>query len=191
VIRALDVIERNATLQLQLVEDLLNASRILAGKLAIDRIPIDFAEVARAAVESVRPAAMDKNIELHASIDPAAGPMEGDAARLQQVAGNLLANAVKFTAKNGRIDLRLEPDEGYARLTVTDNGEGIPAGFLPHVFERFRQAEHSLGRKHDGLGLGLAIVKHLVEAHNGTVEAHSGGMGKGSAFVVRLPLRLL
>jgi PAS domain S-box-containing protein len=188
VMRAFEVIERNAKLQLQLVDDLLNVSRMVAGKLSINQEPVDIATVVSLVVESVRPKAMAKNLELRTAIDRTVGTVEGDAGRLQQVVGNLLTNALKFTPANGTIEVQLERQGNHACISVIDSGDGISADFLPHVFDRFRQAQGNLVRKHDGLGLGLAIVRYLVEAHNGRVEAHSEGAGRGARFVVLLPL---
>jgi signal transduction histidine kinase len=183
--RALETLERNTRLQAQLIEDLLDVSHIITGTLRIDVHPVVPASVIAAALEAVRPTADAKAVRLEAHADPAAGPVAGDADRLQQVVWNLLSNAIKFTPRGGRVDVRLEKVDGRVRLQVRDTGRGISADFLPHLFERFRQgpAARSVG----GLGLGLAIVRHLVELHGGTVRAESGGEGRGATFTVELP----
>jgi CheY-like chemotaxis protein len=185
---ALRAIERSARLQVRLIDDLLDVSRIIAGKMVLDTGPVDLPAVAEAALDSVRTAAEAKSIDLRVSVEPFVGPLTGDAARLQQVLWNLLSNAVKFTPRGGRVDLRVERRPSHAEITVADTGQGIAPDVLPHVFERFRQADASSTRTHGGLGLGLAIVRHLVELHGGTVEAHSAGPSTGTTFVVRLPL---
>jgi PAS domain S-box-containing protein len=187
-VHALETIERNARAQAQLVEDLLDVSRIITGNLRLDVRPLDLVPVIEAALDSVRPAAEAKNIDLQINFAPLTGPVSGDPARLQQVAWNLLSNAVKFTPRDGRVRVRLERVESHIEITVTDTGEGIRPEFLPFIFDRFRQADSSTTRVHGGLGLGLAIVRHLVELHGGTVEAESKGEGEGSTFRVRLPL---
>jgi PAS domain S-box-containing protein len=184
----LAVIDRNTRAQAQLIEDLLDMSRIEAGKLHLDIQSLDLAAVVDAALETVRPAATAKQIRItraYASID---GVVMGDRNRLQQVIWNLLSNAIKFTAKNGRIHVTIERVDSHAEFAVSDNGEGIAPEFLPQVFERFRQADGSTTRRHGGLGLGLSIVKHLVELHGGEVRARSGGEGKGATFAVLMPL---
>ncbi|HZT60231.1 MAG TPA: ATP-binding protein, partial [Pyrinomonadaceae bacterium] len=184
----LDVIERNARAQNQLVEDLLDVSRIITGKLRLEVQPVELVDVIGAAADVVRPAAEAKEIRLELLLDPNAGPVAGDPQRLQQVVWNLLSNAVKFTPRGGRVQARLERVKSHVEIIVSDTGEGIGPDFLPHVFERFRQADGSYTRRHGGMGLGLAIVRHLVELHGGTVEAESGGAGQGSTFTVKLPL---
>ncbi|HEU4404528.1 MAG TPA: response regulator [Polyangiaceae bacterium] len=186
--RAIAAIDRNARAQAQLVDDILDVSRIISGKLRLDLAPIDPARVVEAALDVVRPAAAAKGVRLEARLGPDAGTLSGDAARLQQIVWNLLSNAVKFTPEGGRVDVRLRRDDAHVELAVADTGEGIDPAFLPHVFEHFRQADSSATRPHGGLGLGLAIVKHLVELHGGRVEARSEGPGRGSAFAVRIPL---
>ena len=187
--RALHSLERNAKIQAQLVDDLLDVSRIMSGKLALLREPLDLTAVIAEAVDAVRPTVTAKGLRLGVSMDPGAEiVIDGDAHRLQQVVGNLLSNAVRFTPAGGSIDVDLQSGRDSVEIVVRDSGEGIDPQFLPHVFERFRQAESSPSRKHGGLGLGLAIVRHLTEAHGGTVSAHSEGSGKGATFVVRLPL---
>lgn len=185
---ALEVIDRNAHLQVQLVADILDVSRIITGGLTLDVRPVDLGSVIGAALDSARPAADAKRIRIRVSLAPSARPVEGDPQRLQQIVWNLLTNAVKFTPVDGVIDVQLaDAGENGVRLSVADNGEGIDAAFLPHVFERFRQADSSVSRQHGGLGLGLAIVRHLVELHGGTVRAESAGRGQGSTFTVSLP----
>ncbi|CDG83550.1 hybrid sensor histidine kinase/response regulator [Janthinobacterium agaricidamnosum] len=187
--RGLQSIERNARAQAQLIEDLLDMSRITSGKVLLDMQSILPATVIDAAIEALRPAAEAKNIQMEMSIDPAAGPIAGDASRLQQVMWNLLSNALKFTPRDGRVQIAVrQADDAHVDITVSDNGIGIEAPFLGHVFERFRQADASTTRKHGGLGLGLAIVKHLVEQHGGTVSASSEGLNRGASFTLRLPL---
>jgi signal transduction histidine kinase/response regulator RpfG family c-di-GMP phosphodiesterase len=187
VLRGLETIERNARSQSQLIDDLLDVSRIITGKLTLDVRPVDLVAVVGAVVESTRPAAEAKGIELSVELDPAAARISGDAGRLQQVVWNLLSNAVKFTPERGRVLTRLERAGEGARLTVSDTGQGIEPRFLPHVFERFRQADGTTTRQHGGLGLGLAIARHLVELHGGKIEAHSDGENMGTTFTVTLP----
>ncbi len=186
--RALEAIERNATLQTKLIDDLLDVSRIITGKLILDRRAIEMAHVLSDAVNTVRPAADAKNITIVTSFDAETGPVLGDANRLQQVVWNLLSNAVKFTPKNGRIEVGLQRVNSEVEIFVGDSGEGIRSEFLPYVFERFRQGDGKTTRLHSGLGLGLAIVRHLVELHGGTVNAHSDGPGRGATFKLRLPV---
>ena len=185
--QGLDAIERNARAQAQLIEDLLDMSRIISGKVRLDVQWTDLADVIDAAVDSVRPAAEAKEIRLRKILDPHAGPVSGDPTRLQQVVWNLLTNAIKFTPKGGKVDVLLERVNSHLEFTVHDSGIGINPDFLPWVFERFRQVDSSTTRQHGGLGLGLSIVKNLVELHGGTVRAKSAGEGKGSTFVVNLP----
>jgi PAS domain S-box-containing protein len=186
--RALQVIDRNAHLQVQLVADILDVSRIITGGLKLDVRPVDLGSVIGAALDSVRPAADAKKIRIRSRLAPSAQLTEGDPQRLQQIVWNLLANAVKFTPPGGVVDVELR-DAGNdgVQIRIADDGAGIDAGFLPHVFERFRQADGSVSREHGGLGLGLAIVRHLVELHGGTVRAESPGLGKGTTFTVTLP----
>ncbi|MFL5582291.1 MAG: response regulator [Gemmatimonadaceae bacterium] len=185
---ALETIERNAKAQAQLIDELLDVSRIVAGKLRLDTRPVELGRVIEAAVESVRPAARAKNIRLEVELEPLGGPLIGDASRLQQVAWNLLSNAVKFTPEGGRVGVLLRREGPDAQVRVEDTGQGIGAEFLPHVFDRFRQADGSTTRRHGGLGLGLAIARHLVELHGGAISADSEGEGRGASFTVRLPL---
>ena len=187
--RALETIERNARAQTQLIEDILDVSRIIAGKLRVDIRRINLHGVVRAAMEAVRPAADAKGVELLANLSPDAAEFVGDPDRLQQVSWNLVANSIKFTPKGGRVQIDVSRENSEVKLVVTDTGSGIPRDFLPHVFDRFRQADSSITRTQGGLGLGLAIVRHLVDAHGGTVEAHSDGPGTGTRMTVRLPVR--
>jgi signal transduction histidine kinase/CheY-like chemotaxis protein len=189
--RGLETIARNARAQAQLIDDLLDMNRIVSGKIRLDVRKLDLATVVEAALESVRPSVAAKELRLRATVEPHAGPVFGDPNRLQQVVWNLLSNAVKFTAKGGTIDLRLERVGSHVEITVSDSGIGIAAEFLPHLFERFSQAETSTTRKFGGLGLGLAIVRQLVDLHGGTIDARSPGEGKGATFVVTLPLRAM
>jgi PAS domain S-box-containing protein len=184
---ALEVIERNTRLEAQLVESLLDVSRIAAGKLTLDSERVDLVSVLHNAVDSVRPAADAKGINLEISA-PSELVLVGDSGRLQQVFSNILVNAVKFTARGGHIQVRLTRAGSHAQIRIIDDGEGIEADFLPHIFERFRQAESAKDRTHGGLGLGLAIVRELVNGHGGTVTADSPGKGRGSTFTITLPI---
>ncbi len=186
--RAVETIERNARAQQQLIEDLLDVSRIITGKLRLDVRPVAPASFIGAAIESVRPAADAKEIQLEILSDPNIGNISGDAGRLQQVVWNLLSNAIKFTPRGGRAQLRLRRTSSHVEISVTDSGQGIKKDSLPYVFERFRQADMKTTRAHGGLGLGLAIVRQLVELHGGTVGVTSEGEGKGATFVVKLPV---
>jgi len=186
--RALETIVRSAKSQNQLINDLLDVSRIIAGKMRLDVAPLKLGSVIEAAIETVRPAAEAKGIRVSALLDPAADKMYGDAERLQQVVWNLLSNAVKFAPNDGRVEVRLERADSYIEIVVTDNGQGIKPEFLPHVFERFRQENGGTNRQQGGLGLGLAIVRHIVELHGGTVSVASEGLGKGATFTVALPI---
>ena len=186
-----EVIERNARAQTQIVEDLLDMSRIISGKVRLDVQPVDLEKVVRAAIETVRPAAEAKNVRVLAVLDPMAAPVSGDPNRLQQVFWNLLSNAVKFTPKGGRVQAVLKRVNSHLEVDVIDSGEGIDGEFLPFVFDRFRQADASSTRGHGGLGLGLSIVKQLVELHGGSVRVKSGGRGQGATFTVALPLTVL
>jgi signal transduction histidine kinase len=186
--RALEAIERNTRLQAKMIEELLDVSRIISGKMRLDVGLVDLSVVVDAALDSVRPAAQAKAIRLEAITDPTLGPIAGDAARLQQIVWNLLSNAVKFTPRAGRVEIRVEGLDSWAQIRVADTGRGIEPGFLPHIFERFRQADSTSTRSEGGLGLGLAIVRHLVELHGGTVEVRSPGLGAGTTFTVQLPL---
>ena len=186
--QGLETISRNARSQAQIIEDLLDMSRIISGKLRLDVQPTDPGGVVDGAVESVRPSADAKEIRLRKIIDPHAGPVSADPNRLQQVVWNLLSNAVKFTPKGGKVEVRVERVNSHVEVTVSDSGMGIKADFLPHLFERFRQADSTTTRQYGGLGLGLSIVKQLVELHGGSVRAESAGEGQGATFVVSLPL---
>ncbi|CAN5447940.1 hypothetical protein BH10PLA1_BH10PLA1_00440 [soil metagenome] len=186
--QGIDTIDRNARVQTKIIEDLLDMSRITSGKIRLDVQRVDVAEVIRTTIETVTPAADAKEIRLVQVLDPLAGRVSGDPSRLQQVLWNLILNAIKFTPKGGRVQVVLERVNSHVEISVIDTGLGIDAKFLPHVFDRFRQADSSTTRTHSGLGLGLAIVKQLVELHGGTVLARSAGEGKGSTFVVMLPL---
>jgi PAS domain S-box-containing protein len=188
--RALDLIERNAKTQVKIVDDLLDVSRALSGKLRLNMEAVDLSQVIQAAVETVKPASEAKDIQVQVSLGSISGTVSGDADRLQQVVWNLLANAVKFTPKAGTIRVQLVEAPGHAEIRVSDTGIGIEPEFLPHVFDKFRQANTSRNRPHGGLGLGLAIVRHLVESHGGTVHAQSSGDEQGATFVVKLPLRI-
>ena len=188
--KALESLERNAKAQAQLVEDLLDVSRITSGKLRMKSDPVSLNAIVAGAVDTIRLAAAARGINIRVTLDPHADIIvTGDADRLQQVVWNLLSNAVKFNVADGEVEIALRQNGGTAELIVRDSGLGIPADFLPHLFERFTQADASFSRKHGGLGLGLAIVRHLTEAHGGTVDAQSTGEGQGATFTVRLPIR--
>jgi PAS domain S-box-containing protein len=189
--RGLETLERNAASLTQIVEDVLDVSRIVSGKIRLDVQPVELPLVVHNAVATVKPAADAKGVRLHTIVDPRVGPVSGDPDRLQQVLWNLLSNAVKFTPKQGRVQVRVECVNSHIEVAVSDTGIGIRPEFLPHVFERFRQADAGTTRKTGGLGLGLSIVRHIVEMHGGTVEAASEGEGKGSTFSVRLPLMIV
>ncbi|OKH36991.1 histidine kinase [Calothrix sp. HK-06] len=188
--QALETIERNAKLQAQLIEDLLDVSRILQGKMSLNVAPVNLAATIEAANETVRLAAEAKNIEIQTVLNPVSGTVSGDTNRLQQVVWNLISNAVKFTPSGGRVEVKLEQVGMYAQIQVKDTGIGISREFLPYVFEYFRQEDSATTRKFGGLGLGLAIVRHLTELHGGTVHADSPGQNLGSTFTVRLPLNI-
>ena len=189
--KGLDAIERSARVQSQLIEDLLDMNRITSGKLRLDVQPVAPLSFIEAAVETVRPAADAKGIRLEKLLDPAAGPISGDPNRLQQVVWNLLSNALKFTPRGGKVQVALERVNSHIEICVADTGIGIKPEFLPHVFERFRQADASTTRAYGGLGLGLAIVKQLVELHGGTVRVDSAGEDRGTTLTVRLPLAVM
>ncbi|HSG40266.1 MAG TPA: ATP-binding protein, partial [Thermoanaerobaculia bacterium] len=189
--RAVATIERNARAQSQIIDDLLDVSRIITGKLRLQVDAVDLIQVIEAALDSIRPAADAKEITIERRLDPAAARAKGDPHRLQQVVWNLLSNAVKFTPRGGRMEVSLGLRHSQIEIQVSDTGIGISSDFLAHVFDRFRQADSSSTRSHGGLGLGLAIVRHLVELHGGTVEARSAGEGSGAAFLVRLPVPAL
>jgi PAS domain S-box-containing protein len=189
--KALQTIQRCARAQAQLVEDLLDVSRIIAGKMRVEVRPVELRSVIEAAVEVVRPAAEARNIRLQVVLDTETAPVSGDPDRLQQVVWNLLTNALKFTPKGGRVSVVLERVNSHVEIAVSDSGQGIDPQFLPYVFDRFQQADATSTRSHMGLGLGLAIVRHIVEAHGGTVHVESPGVGMGSVFTVKLPLVLI
>jgi signal transduction histidine kinase/DNA-binding response OmpR family regulator len=188
--RALDVIMRNANAQVQLIDDMLDVSRIVTGKMRLDVRPVDITSVVEAAIDVVRPAAAAKELRLHAVLDSQAAGITGDPDRLQQVVWNLLINAVKFTPRGGRIQVHLQRTNSHVEISVSDTGQGIAPEVLSHVFERFQQADSTSTRRHTGLGLGLALVRHLVELHGGAVEAASAGVGKGATFTVKLPVAI-
>ncbi len=189
--RALESIERNARSQAQLVDDLLDVSRIIAGKVRLDIQQLELAPLLEAAIDSTRPAADAKGIRIQTVLDPRAGHVAADPERLQQVFWNLLSNAIKFTPQDGRVAVQLRRVDSHVEVVVSDTGQGINPEFLPHVFERFRQADSTSKRVHGGLGLGLAIVRHIVELHGGRVHATSPGEGQGASFRVELPVSWL
>ena len=184
----LEIIERNARSQTEIIEDLLDMSRIVSGKVRLAVQRVDLLSVIQATIDSARPMALAKQIDVTSVLDPLAGPISGDPARVQQILWNLLTNALKFTPKGGRVQVILERVNSHLEITVSDTGQGIEPDFLPHVFDRFRQADASTTREQRGVGLGLAIVKQLVELHGGSVRAKSPGANKGSAFTVVLPV---
>ena len=186
--KATDAILRNATAQIQLVEDLVDVSRIVTGKMQLELRPVDLKVVVEAALDAVRPAATIKDITLDVAIDPRLDPIVGSPERLQQVVWNLLSNAVKFTPKRGRVHVEVRLADAEVQLTVSDTGQGIVADVLPYVFDRFRQGDSGSTRRYGGLGIGLALVRHLVELHGGTVRAESPGVGQGATFTVQLPV---
>ena len=186
----LEIIERNARVQAQIVDDLLEMSRIISGKLRLTVQPIDIAAAVDAAIDTVKPAAEGKDIRLETTIDRQVGPIAGDPARIQQVLWNVLSNAIKFTPAGGHVDVSLASVGTHVEITVTDTGQGIKPEFLPYLFDRFRQADSSTTRQHRGMGLGLSIVKNLVEMHGGSVSATSPGEGHGATFAIALPLIL-
>jgi hypothetical protein len=185
---AIDAIEQGASAQAQLIEDVLDVSRIMSGKLTFNPRPTDLRTVAQAAITTVHPAAVAKGIEILTAIPPILPPISGDEGRLQQIVWNLLANAIKFTPRGGTVTLRLGYEGSVVRLAVSDTGEGIDRAFLPYVFEPFRQADSSTTRPHGGIGLGLAIVRSLVEMHGGRALVASKGKGHGATFTLQLPV---
>ena len=189
--RGLETLERNATWLTQIVEDVLDVSKIVAGKIRLDVQPVELSLIVDNAVATVQPAADAKGVRLQTTVDPRVGPVSGDPDRLQQVVWNLMANAVKFTPRDGRVQVRLQRVNSHVEIEVSDTGVGIRPDFLPYVFERFRQGESGTTRKTGGLGLGLAIVRHIIEMHGGTVHAASAGEGQGATFRVRLPLMIV
>ena len=187
--RALETIERNARAQKRLIEDLLDVSRVVTGKVTLELSVVDPKRIIEASIETMLPAAQAKGIVLVPTLDPGVGVLRGDSARLQQIVCNLLSNAIKFTPLGGRVEIRLSGRGSEAEIAVCDNGQGIKPQFLPYVFDRFRQEDGSISRRHGGLGLGLAIVRHLTELHGGTVTAESEGEGRGATFTIRVPIR--
>ncbi|HWB54724.1 MAG TPA: PAS domain S-box protein [Tepidisphaeraceae bacterium] len=187
----LKTIERNARAQTQIIDDLLDMSRIISGKIRLDVQRVELSPIVQAAIETIKPAADAKGIRIQAVLDPLAPLVSGDPARLQQIFWNLLSNAIKFTSRGGRVQVLLERVNSHVEISVIDTGEGISPDFLPFVFDRFRQADATTTRKHGGLGLGLAIVKQLTELHGGSVRVKSGGAGMGSTFIISLPLTVL
>jgi PAS domain S-box-containing protein len=187
-IRALDALERNATSLTHIVEDVLDVSRIISGKIRLNVLPVELPTIVRDAVETVLPGAEAKGIHVETIIDPGTAPLSGDPDRLQQVVWNLVSNAVKFTSPGGRVQIRVGPVNSHVEVVVSDTGMGIRPDFLPHIFERFRQADSATTRQHSGLGLGLAIARHIVEMHGGTIHAASDGEGQGATFRVKLPM---
>ena len=186
---AIDTIERNARAQAQLIEDLLDVSRIVSGQLRLDVQPVDLVSAINAAIDSVRPAADAKGVRIQIVLDPLAGPIAGDPIRMQQVVWNLVANSIKFTPRGERVQVRARTRElAHRNRLVSDTGKGIDAAFLPFVFDRFRQADSTITRLAGGLGLGLAIVRHIVELHGGTAHAYSDGRDRGATFTIKLPL---
>jgi signal transduction histidine kinase len=185
--RTLQIIERNAHTQVQIVEDLLDASRIVAGKLHLTMKSVQLVPVLEGAVQSVQLSAKGKAVKIVTSFEDVKDPVDGDANRLQQIVWHLLSNAVKFTPPDGRIEISLKSESEHAVIQVADTGIGIPSDFLPHIFDRFRQATDADAKLRSGLGLGLAIVRHLVELHNGSIEAASAGRGCGAVFTVKFP----
>jgi CheY-like chemotaxis protein len=186
--RAIESIERNAKLQSRLIDDMLDISRIISGKLRLDTQPVDLTMVINAAVDTLRPAAEAKNIRVYVVLDYSAGMILGDTTRLQQVVWNLLSNAIKFTPKDGSVRVALNRINSHLEIAVSDTGIGIDEDFLPYVFDRFRQADSTSSKKYGGLGLGLSIVRHLVELHGGIVEAHNREETRGAVFIVKLPV---
>ena len=189
--KAIDTIERNATSLTQIVEDVLDISRIVSGKIRLNVQPVDFPEIVRRAIDAIAPAADAKGVRLETLLDPHASPISGDPERLQQVLWNLLSNAVKFTNRGGKVQVRLERVDSHVEVAVSDTGIGIAPEFLPHVFERFRQADAGITRERGGLGLGLSIARQLTEMHGGTIEVSSGGTGQGTTFRLKIPLMIV
>ena len=186
--RALETIERNARLQTQLIENLFDISRLLRGKLLLNKYPVDLRAVLKAAIQTAQPEAEAKAIAISVQLAEEVGQVSGDGDRLQQVVENLLSNALKFTPQGGRIEIQLDQQDRDVRIRVSDTGQGIRAEFLPNVFDYFRQENSSITRKHGGLGLGLAIVRQLVDLHGGEIEVESLGENQGTTFTVCLPL---
>jgi signal transduction histidine kinase len=186
---ALEVVERNARTQVQIVRDMLDVSRIITGRMRLDFAPVDLEDIVRAASGALEATAAVKGVELRVDVEPLGGEVYGDAPRLRQVAWNLISNAVKFTPQGGRVTVQLRRQPCSAEMSVADTGIGIAPDMLPFVFDRFRQADSSVTRSFGGVGLGLAIVKHLVELHGGSVRAVSEGPDRGATFTVSLPVR--
>ena len=186
--RAIETIERNAVVQQRIIEDILDVSRIVTGKIRLEMSSIDLLPAVQAAIDSVRPAAVARGVTVESRVDDTIGRIVGDSSRVQQIVWNLVSNAIKFSQRGGVVSVHVRRDEAAAELVVADAGKGIPAEFLPHVFDRFRQGDASTTRTQGGLGLGLAIVRHLTELHGGSVEAFSDGEGCGATFTIRLPL---
>ncbi len=186
-----EVIERSGWAQAKIIEDLLDMSRITSGKMRLSMQTVDLCELVNAAVDSLQPAAQEKEIQVRKQLDPSAGRVLGDAGRLQQILWNLLSNAIKFTPQNGRVDVALRQVDSHVEISVADTGKGIKAEFLAHIFDRFSQQDATMSRRHGGLGLGLAIVKHLVDMHGGTVQVQSDGENKGCTFTIKLPLPIV
>ena len=186
--RALQTIERNARFQTRLVDDLLDVSRIVGGGLRLDLVRVELVPLLESVIDTTRPDAAEKGVQLTSQLDPWTEAVHGDQGRLDQVFRNLLSNAIKFTPSGGRVEVGLSGAGGRVQVTVTDTGQGIRADFLPHVFDRFRQADTGPTRAHGGLGLGLAIVRHIVTLHGGSVVAESRGEGLGARFTVTLPI---
>jgi len=189
--KAIATIERNATSLTQIVEDVLDISRFVSGKLRLHVQPVEFPDIVRNAVDAITPAADAKGLRIETILDPVATPISGDPERLQQVMWNLLSNAVKFTSRGGKVQVRLERVNSHVEVAVSDTGIGISPEFLPHVFERFRQADASISRERGGLGLGLSIAKQLTEMHGGTIEASSPGVNQGATFRVTFPVMIV
>jgi CheY-like chemotaxis protein len=189
--RALDTIERNATSLTEIIEDVLDVSRIISGKIRLNVREVDLRTVVSDSIDAVRPAADARGIRIETILDSSDAPVSGDPERLQQILWNLLSNAVKFTERGGRVQVRLEHVGSHVEIIISDTGIGIAAEFLPYVFERFRQGDSGATREHGGLGLGLAITRHLVEMHGGTIDVASGGRGAGATFTVKLPTMIV
>jgi signal transduction histidine kinase len=186
--RALETIERSAKSQAQMIEDLLDVSRVINGNLRLNLIEVSLSNILKRVLEATHPAAEAKQIQIHTDYDETLGAVMGDPDRLQQIFANLLSNAVKFTPEAGSITIKVQAADSYAQVSIIDTGIGISADFLPQVFERYRQGRNEHKRKHKGIGLGLAIARHLVEMHKGSIAVHSDGEGFGSTFTVSLPL---
>jgi signal transduction histidine kinase len=184
---ALAVVRRNAELQARLIEDLLDMNRLMSGNVQIDVGRVDIGRLLQTTIQGLQPAADGKGVQLIASVDSIPGEVKGDSRRLQQILWNLVHNAIKFTHTGGRVEIHIQQTDGLLDIIVQDNGRGIGADFLPHVFERFRQEETTMSGRTAGLGLGLSISKHLAELHGGTIQAHSAGPGSGATFIVKIP----